>query len=189
MTHDASTERDRSPTAVLDLTRASGVWVVASSSPTRYFVDVRGLLLRNHGTGSPRFPYDDEWVPLVRVRSYDPATRESTASQIRCGARTYYLTDPRGGRWTTNGACSAWSTTSGSWRLVKWRRCTNTRPLLTCRFIPSGSPEAVCTGPPCPEAEPRSGAREAWGSWSRMVLGQAVFVPRPVWRARVSTGR
>ena len=97
MTYDASAKRDRSSTAVLDLVQASGLWVVASSSPTRDFVDLRGLLLRNHGVGSPRFPFDDEWVPLVKVRSYDPVPRESTPSQIRCGARTYYLTDPRGG--------------------------------------------------------------------------------------------
>ena len=97
MTHDPSSARDRPVTAVLDLTRSSGLWVVASTSPTRYFVDVRGLVLRSHGVGSPRFAFDDEWVPLVRVRSYDPVTRESTANEIRCGARAYYLTDPRGG--------------------------------------------------------------------------------------------
>ncbi|WP_217615479.1 hypothetical protein [Cellulomonas sp. GbtcB1] len=97
MTRDPFVGRDRSATAVLDLTIASGLWVVASSSPTRYFVDVQGLLLRSHGVGSPRFAFDDEWVPLVRVRSYDPTTRESTANEIRCGARAYYLTDPRGG--------------------------------------------------------------------------------------------
>lgn|GEM_PF-5249040 len=84
MTHAPSSARDRPFTAVLDLTQSSGLWVVASTSPTRYFVDVRGLVLRRHGVGSPRFPFDDEWVPLVRVRSYDPVTRESTANEIGC---------------------------------------------------------------------------------------------------------
>lgn len=97
MPHETTAAPDQPAPTVLDLTRASGLWVVLSSSPTRYFVDVRGLLLRNHGVGSPRFAFDDEWVPLVKVRSYDLLTRESVANEIRCGARTYYLTDPRGG--------------------------------------------------------------------------------------------
>ncbi|NTW40112.1 MAG: hypothetical protein HGA44_09515 [Cellulomonadaceae bacterium] len=97
MTSEASDGQDSSSPTVLDLTRATGLWVVLSSSPTRYFVDTRGLLLRNHGVGSPRLPFDDEWVPLVQVRSYDPVTLESVANQVRCGARIYYLTDPRGG--------------------------------------------------------------------------------------------
>lgn len=97
MTSDATDGQNRSSPTVLDLTRVTGLSVELSSSPTRYLVDTRGLLLRNHGAGSPHFPFDDEWVPLVQVRSYDPVTLESVASQIRCGARTCYLADPRGG--------------------------------------------------------------------------------------------
>lgn len=69
-----------------------GVWAIHSTSATIAYLDLdRGLLLRHWGPGSPRFPNDGRFVPLVRVTS----TRGDTGV-IRVGDRHELLTDPGG---------------------------------------------------------------------------------------------
>ncbi|MFI2754182.1 hypothetical protein ACGIF2_15740 [Cellulomonas sp. P22] len=82
---------------VLDLATASGVWAIRSESTAVYYLDLPGLVMRARGPSSQSFPFDDEWVRLVEVISFDPMTGESAANQIRTGWRPRYLTDPRGG--------------------------------------------------------------------------------------------
>ncbi len=69
-----------------------GVWAIHSTSATIAYLDLdRELLLRHWGPGSPRFPNDGRFVPLVRVTS----TRGDTGV-IRVGDRHELLTDPGG---------------------------------------------------------------------------------------------
>lgn len=69
-----------------------GVWAIHSTSATVAYLDLnRGLLLRHWGPGSPRFPHDGKFVPLVRVTSQSGDT-----GVIRVGDRHMYLTDPGG---------------------------------------------------------------------------------------------
>lgn len=82
-THDAKT--------ALELNER-GYWRILSTSRTTCYLDLdRMRLLRDRGPGSPVFPYDGRWVPLVQVRS----PRGDTT--IRVGDRHEFLTDPAGG--------------------------------------------------------------------------------------------
>lgn len=86
------------PVEALDLHAAKGVWVVRSASRTVYYLDLdRGLLMRARGEFSQVFPFDDEWVQLVRVTSRDESLRPVRLGEIRVGERPEYLTDPEGG--------------------------------------------------------------------------------------------
>ena len=70
-----------------------GLWAVRSTSNTVCYLDLdHMLLLRDRGPGSPRFPYDGQWVPLVQVRS--PL---GDFGVVRVGHRHEFLTDPGGG--------------------------------------------------------------------------------------------
>ena len=80
------------------MARATGVWVVRSTSNTVYLLDLdRGRLMRARGAGSPEFPFDDQWVPLVEVTSRDELLRPVRTGEVRVGERPEYLTDPGGG--------------------------------------------------------------------------------------------
>ena len=86
------------PVQVLDVAHATGVWVVRSTSNTVYYLDLdRGRLMRARGAGSPSFPFDDQWVPLVEVTSRDDLLRPLRTGEVRVGERPEYLTDPGGG--------------------------------------------------------------------------------------------
>ncbi|WP_448062263.1 hypothetical protein [Cellulomonas hominis] len=81
----------------LDLTTATGVYIVRSASTSTYWVDVSGgRVMRLRGEGSQRFDYDDAWAPLIGVTSYtEPGP--GIADVIRVGARHRWLSDPAGG--------------------------------------------------------------------------------------------
>lgn len=69
-----------------------GVWAVRSTSASVAYLDLdRGLLLRHWGPGSPRFPHDGRFVPLVQVTS-----QRGDTGVIRIGERHEFLTDPGG---------------------------------------------------------------------------------------------
>lgn len=98
----SATATERPPSTVKDVTNNEprtelrladgGLWAIRSSSPTTCYLDLdTQRLYRDHGAGSPPFPYDHEWVPLVRVTS----TRGDEGI-IRIGDRHTYLTDPAG---------------------------------------------------------------------------------------------
>lgn len=97
MRDDAEASRDEVVTS-LDLATAQGVWAVRSASATTYYVDLDArLVMRARGEGSVVFPFDDEWVRLVRVTSRDESLTPVSTGQIRVGERPDYLMDPRGG--------------------------------------------------------------------------------------------
>lgn len=80
---------------------AGGVWVVRSSSPTQYFLDLTGAhpsLLRLPGPGSPTGPFDGCYLRLVRVRSVGQDVPEESGVVV-VGRRHLYDLDPDpGGR-------------------------------------------------------------------------------------------
>lgn len=70
-----------------------GRWLIRSTSLTVCHLDLdTQRLLRDRGPGSPAFPYDGQWVPLVEVRS-----QRGDVGVIRVGDRHEFLTDPAGG--------------------------------------------------------------------------------------------
>lgn len=74
-----------------------GIWVVTSASETVYRLDLdRRLLRREPGPLSPHGPFDNEWVPLVRVEALQADLRLVETTEIRVGRRHLYLTDPLG---------------------------------------------------------------------------------------------
>lgn len=82
----------------LDATRAEGLWAVRSESRTVYYVDLdRGRMMRERGTGSGAFLFDNEWVRLVEVASRSEVPGPVHAGEIRVGERARYLLDPWGG--------------------------------------------------------------------------------------------
>lgn len=81
----------------LDLTTATGTWLVLSASQTVYRLDLDHRLLRREpGPASTRGPFDDEWVPLVRVEVLDDGGMVVESTEIQVGRRHLYLTDPLG---------------------------------------------------------------------------------------------
>ncbi|MDM8083783.1 hypothetical protein QUV83_03260 [Cellulomonas cellasea] len=69
-----------------------GFWAVRSTSSTVCYLDLdRLLLLRDRGPGSQAFPFDGDWVPLVRI-----ASQRGDFGVVRVGDRHEYLTDPGG---------------------------------------------------------------------------------------------
>jgi hypothetical protein len=69
-----------------------GLWAVRSTSRTVCYLDLdRSMLLRARGPGSPTFPFDGQWVPLVRI-----ASQRGDVGVVRVGDRHEYLTDPDG---------------------------------------------------------------------------------------------
>ena len=73
---------------VLHLSRASGMWRIASAGTTVYYLDLdRDLIVRARGAGSVRFVFDDRWCHLVDVLSYDLDTGEPEPDVIRVGGR------------------------------------------------------------------------------------------------------
>jgi len=81
----------------LDLTTATGTWLVLSASQTVYRLDLdRWLLRREPGPDSTRGPFDDEWVPLVRIEVLDDDRTVVEATEVHVGRRHLYLTDPLG---------------------------------------------------------------------------------------------
>lgn len=79
--------------ARLVLASASGLWVVTSTSATRYYLDLdAGLLLRQPGDLSATGPFDGTWVHLVQV------TNLNGTGVVQVGFRHKYDLDPdRGG--------------------------------------------------------------------------------------------
>lgn len=69
-----------------------GIWAVRSTSSTVCYLDLdRLLLLRDRGPGSQAFPFDGDWVPLVRI-----ASQRGDFGVVRVGDRHEYLSDPGG---------------------------------------------------------------------------------------------
>lgn len=69
-----------------------GYWGIISTSRTVCHLDLDQFrLLRHRGPGSPAFPDDGEWVPLVQVGS------PHGDHVIRVGDRHEFVTDPGGG--------------------------------------------------------------------------------------------
>ena len=67
-----------------------GLWAVRSTSATVCFLDLdRMTRYRDRGAGSPSFPYDRQWVPLVQVRS-----PRGDTGVVRVGDRHEFVTDP-----------------------------------------------------------------------------------------------
>jgi hypothetical protein len=67
-------------------------WAVQSTSRTVRYLDLdRSMLLRAWGPGSLVFPYDGQWVPLVRI-----ASQQGDLGVVRVGDRHECLTDPGG---------------------------------------------------------------------------------------------
>jgi len=69
-----------------------GLWAIRSTSRTVCYLDLdRSMLLRARGPGSPMFPFDGQWMPLVRI-----ASQRGDFGVVRVGERHEYLTDPDG---------------------------------------------------------------------------------------------
>lgn len=84
---DTTTSKTPRTREALTLDDRGGMWVVRSSSPTVYVVDLRSApqLNRLRGPGSSSGVGDGQFVPLVQMRD------------VAVGSRGYYVTDPDGG--------------------------------------------------------------------------------------------
>jgi hypothetical protein len=97
-TAPAGATGDRDAAAELDLDTATGLWLVLSSSQTVYRLDLDHRMLRREpGPDSARGPFDNEWVPLVRVEVLCPDLSTRETRTLAVGRRHLYVTDPIGG--------------------------------------------------------------------------------------------
>lgn len=80
---------------VLHVPQDRGMWRISSAGTTYYLLDLdRGAVVRVRGTGSGRFPFDDQWNRLLDVTSWDLGTGLPEAGVLRVGGRPRYTFDP-----------------------------------------------------------------------------------------------
>ncbi|MFF1530282.1 hypothetical protein [Cellulomonas sp. NPDC058312] len=90
-----TTPRSQHSTGTLEVKRATGLWRIASAGSTEYYLDLDDhRVVRARGSGSGRFPFDNQWTSLIDVICNDIDTGIPEPDVIRIGGRPRYRFDP-----------------------------------------------------------------------------------------------
>lgn len=89
------TPRSQGSPGTLEVKHATGLWRIASSGSTAHYLDLdENRAVRARGSGSGRFPFDNQWTQFIDVICHDTATGVPVPDVIKFGGRPRYRLDP-----------------------------------------------------------------------------------------------